>query len=138
MGTTYRMFPFITPPIWRSLVSIALYSTPTASPQRLIECTLAFGIDTLDFGALIVVRNETASVAVLDFKEPFMTPDTVKTRGRNKLGKERGQEGDDLGRRGVWRQQLSEGVCVECLWRDGLDQGPEIGRILVCKGVRRR
>jgi hypothetical protein len=92
------MFPFITPPIWRSLVSVTLYATPTASPQGLIECTLAFGVDALDFGALVVVGNNAASVGVLNFKEPFVTPDAVKTRRRNELGKERGQVGDHLGR----------------------------------------
>jgi len=30
----------------------------------------------------------------------------------------------------------ASGVCVQCLRRDGLDQGVEIGRVLVCKGSK--
>ena len=75
------MHALIAPPIGRALVPVALDNLPATAPEglegrahRARHAIRALGgPHALDLGTLVVVRDETAPIVVLDLNKVFMT-----------------------------------------------------------------
>ena len=82
------------------MTSIALCDFITATPQRPVgggrnvrhASRFYCESDTLDFGALVVVRDETAPIVVLDLDKVLVAAHAVQPWGRRELRKERSED----------------------------------------------
>ena len=74
MWSVYRVFAFVAPAVWRTLVSIPFNGPLTALPQSLIlgpilptTPPLRTPSNAFNYRAFVVVRDSTTPIAVLDF-----------------------------------------------------------------------
>jgi hypothetical protein len=95
------VFPFITPPVWRSHISIALDGLATTAPQGLILCSFSLvrtsaTAHALDLCALVVVWYEATPVCVLYFVKVFVTSQTMESRWWCEVLEERRESGEGM------------------------------------------
>jgi hypothetical protein len=76
---TYRVFPFVAPPIRWALIPISFDGLPAALPKRLVLRTFPSSRPThaLDQRALVVMGYETAPIVVLDVHILLVATDAV-------------------------------------------------------------
>lgn len=90
-----RMFAFVAPAIWGTLVTIPLNGPPATLPQSLIlgsilpsthpPCTPS---NAFDKGTLVVVSDGTAPIAILNLNILLMAPHAVELRRRMQIREE--------------------------------------------------
>ena len=85
---THGVFPLVAPPIRRAHVANTFNGAATTAPMSFASRSktqiFRFGErDALYLGTLVIMRDETASVAVFKVEIELVTPHAVKTRRWN-------------------------------------------------------
>ena len=134
------MCTLITPSVWRTHIPIAVDSLGTTPPEGLVTGIRAPSEPyTLDNRTVVVMRDPTCHIGILQLKVPAMAADAMELRGWGQRGEESGKCCEDVGcgwRDGWWACQggeregrgrdggeVCEGVGVQSLCGDGGDEG---------------
>ena len=79
---TYRMRTLVTPSIWRSHVSVTIDGFSTTPPERLVTRICASSEPyTLNNGTVVVMRDPTRGIGILQVKVSTMAADAMELRG---------------------------------------------------------
>ena len=138
MRSIYRVFAFVAPAVWRTLITVPLNGPLTTLPQSLILRSILPSAppsrtppNALDKRAFVVMRNGTTPIVILDFDILLVASHAMKPWRWMQIHKEIRDSRECRMRQVMFRSgrcrrvgrrpEFGEGVLVEGFGGDGSD-----------------